>query len=136
MEAVEKAGSEAIYVKTDVTNPDECDAAAKAAVDRFGGIDILINNAAIFGDLVLRPFTEIPFDEWMKVMAVNTGGPFNCTKAVFPYMKEKGGKIINIASAIIFEGVPGCSPLCRFERGDYGIHPLYGQGVGRATTSM
>ena len=105
--AVEKAGSEAIYVKTDVTNPDECDAAAKAAVDRFGGIDILINNAAIFGGLVLRPFTDIPFDEWMKVMAVNTGGPFNCTKAVFPHMKAKGGKIINIASAIIFEGVPG-----------------------------
>ena len=47
VEAVEKAGSEAIYVKTDVTSQDECDAAAKAAVDRFGSLDILVNNAAI-----------------------------------------------------------------------------------------
>ena len=107
VEAVENAGSEAIYTKTDVTKQDECDAMAKAAVDRFGGIDILINNAAIFGDLVQKPFTEITTEEWNRVMAVNTGGPFHCTKAVFSYMKDKGGKIINMASAIIFEGVPG-----------------------------
>ena len=44
---------------------------------------------------------------YSRVMAVNAGGPFRCIRAVFPYMKEKGGKIINIASAIIFEGVPG-----------------------------
>jgi len=107
VEAVENAGSEAIYTKTDVTKQDECDAMAKAAIDRFGAIDILINNAAIFGDLVQKPFTEITTEEWNRVMAVNTGGPFHCTKAVFSYMKDKGGKIINIASAIIFEGVPG-----------------------------
>ena len=85
----------------------ECDAMAKAGIDRFGAIDILINNAAIFGDLVQKPFTEITTEEWNRVMAVNTGGPFHCTKAVFSYMKDKGGKIINMASAIIFEGVPG-----------------------------
>lgn len=107
VEAVEKAGSEAIYVKTDVTKQDDCDNMAKATVDRFGTIDILVNNAAIFGTLVMRPFTELSDDEWRKVMDVNAGGPFRCIKAVFPYMKEKGGKIINIASAIIFEGVPG-----------------------------
>jgi NAD(P)-dependent dehydrogenase (short-subunit alcohol dehydrogenase family) len=107
VEAVEKAGSEAIYVKMDVTNQDECDAAAKAAVDRFGSLDILVNNAAIFGDIVIKPFTEVTTEEWNRVLAVNAGGPFHCTKAIFPYMKEKGGKIINIASAIIFEGVPG-----------------------------
>lgn len=107
VEAVKKAGSDAVYVKTDVTKQGECDAMAKAAVDHFGSLDILINNAAIFGDLVQRPFMEIPTEEWMKVMEVNTAGPFHCTKAVFPYMKEKGGKIINISSAIIFEGVPG-----------------------------
>ncbi len=107
VEAVGKAGSEAIYVKTDVTNQDECDAMAKVAVDRFGSIDILINNAAIFGDVIQKPFTEVSTEEWNRVMAVNSGGPFHCTKAVFPYMKEKGGKIINIGSAIIFEGAPG-----------------------------
>jgi len=106
-ETIEKSGGEAIFVKTDVTNQNECDALAKAAADRFGSIDILVNNAAIFGDLVTRPFMEISDEEWRRVMDVNAGGPFRCTKAAFPYMKDKGGKIVNVASAIIFEGIPG-----------------------------
>ncbi len=104
--AVEKTGGEAIYVKTDVTKQDECDAMARAAIDRFGTIDILVNNAAIFGDIVMKSFIEISDEEWNKVLDVNIGGPFRCTKAVFPYMKDKGGKIINMSSASIFEGVP------------------------------
>lgn len=107
VEAIEKAGGEALYVKTDVTSQAECDAMAKAALERFGSIDILVNNAAFFGDIILKPFTEITTEEWNKVMLINTGGPFHCTKAVFPYMKDKGGKIINLSSASIFEGVPG-----------------------------
>jgi len=107
VEAVERAGSEAIYVKTDVTKQEECDAMAKVAVDRFGTIDILVNNAAMYANIVKKPFTEIPTEEWNRVMEVNTTGPFNCTKAVFPYMKDKGGKIINVASSIIFEGGTG-----------------------------
>lgn len=106
IKAVEKAGGDAIYVKTDVTKQEECDAMARTAVDRFGTIDILVNNAAIFGDIIMKPFTEISDKEWNKVMDVNIGGPFRCTKAVFPYMKDKGGKIINMSSASIFEGVP------------------------------
>jgi NAD(P)-dependent dehydrogenase (short-subunit alcohol dehydrogenase family) len=109
VEAVQKAGSKAVYVKTDVSKQKECDAMAKEAADRFGKIDILVNNAAIFGDIVLKPFTEVTDEEWDRAMAVNVGGPFRCTKAVFPYMKEKGGKIINMSSASIFEGVP-CMP--------------------------
>ena len=107
VKTVEKSGSEAIYVKTDVSKQEECDAMAKAAVDRFGAINILVNNAAIFGSLIVKPFMEVTTDEWMRVMGVNTAGPFHCIKAVFPYMKEKGGKIINISSASFIEGVPG-----------------------------
>jgi len=105
VEAVEKAGSQALYVKTDVTRQDQCDAMAKAAVDRFGAIDILINNAGVL--VVIKPFWEVTTEEWMEIMATNTLGPFHCTKAVFPYMKDKGGRIINISSGTIFEGVPG-----------------------------
>jgi NAD(P)-dependent dehydrogenase (short-subunit alcohol dehydrogenase family) len=107
VKTVEEAGGEAVYVKTDVTRLGDCEAMAQAAVDNFGSLDILINNAAIFGEIVQRSFTEISTEEWMQVMAVNTCGPFNCLKAVYPHMKDKGGKVINIASAIIFEGVPG-----------------------------
>ncbi len=107
--AVEQAGSEAIYVKADVTSQDDCDAMAKAAVERFGTIDILVNNAAMYANIVKKPFTEITIEEWNRVMEINAGGPFICTKAVFPYMKEKGGKIINVSSSSIFEG-PGGMP--------------------------
>ena len=90
MDAIEKAGGQALYLKTDVTKQDQCDALAQAAVDRFGAIDILINNA---GTLVtIKPFMEVTTEEWMQIMETNTLGPFHCTKAVFPYMKEKGGK--------------------------------------------
>ena len=103
--AIEKAGGQALYVKTDVTRQDQCDALAKAAVERFGSIDILINNA---GTLVtIKPFMEVTTEEWMQVMATNTLGPFHCVKAVFPFMKDKGGKIINVSSGTVFEGVPG-----------------------------
>lgn len=103
--AVEQAGGEALYVKTDVTKQDQCDALAKAAMDQFGSIDILVNNAGIL--VTLKPFMEVTTEEWMEIMATNSLGPFHCVKAVFPYMKDKGGKIINISSASIFEGVPG-----------------------------
>jgi NAD(P)-dependent dehydrogenase (short-subunit alcohol dehydrogenase family) len=103
--AIEQAGGEALYLKTDVTKQDQCNALAKATIDRFGSIDILINNA---GTLVtIKPFMEVTTEEWMQIMATNTLGPFHCTKAVFPYMKGKGGKIINISSGTVFEGVPG-----------------------------
>ena len=104
---VEEAGSEAIYVKTDVNNEAQCFALAQAAVDRFGKIDILINNAAVFGDLILKPFTEISSEEYKRVVEINTSGAFHCIKAVFPHMKGSGGKIINISSASFLEGVPG-----------------------------
>lgn len=131
--AVEKAGGDALYVKTDVTSQDQCNALAKAAVDRFGSVDILINNAGIL--VTIKPFMEVTTEEWMQVMAINTLGPFHCTKAVFPYMKDKGGKIINISSGTIFEGVPGLphyisskGAIMAFTRGmarelgDYGIN--------------
>jgi NAD(P)-dependent dehydrogenase (short-subunit alcohol dehydrogenase family) len=103
--AIEKAGSKALYVKTDVTKQDQCNALAKAAADQFGSIDILVNDAGIL--VTIKPFMEVTTEEWMQVMGTNTLGPFHCIKAVFPYMKDRGGKIINISSASIFEGVPG-----------------------------
>ena len=104
---VKKEGSEGIYVKTDVNNEDECIAMAKKAFDHFGAINILINNAAIFGSIILKPFHELSSKEFKRVIEINTSGAFHCIKAVFPYMKEKGGKIINISSASILEGVAG-----------------------------
>jgi len=107
VERIKNGGGEAIYVKTDVNNEPECQAMAKAGFDRFGAINILINNAAVFGSIILKPFTELTSQEFKQVMEINTSGVFHCIKAVFPYMKEKGGKIINISSASFLEGIPG-----------------------------
>ncbi|MDR0843544.1 MAG: SDR family oxidoreductase, partial [Acidobacteriota bacterium] len=103
--AITQAGGEAVYVKTDVTFQEQCDAMAKIAVERFGGIDILVNDAGVL--VTIKPFMEVSSEEWMEVMKINTLGPFQCIKAVFPFMKDKGGKIINISSGTIFEGAPG-----------------------------
>jgi NAD(P)-dependent dehydrogenase (short-subunit alcohol dehydrogenase family) len=65
----------------------------------------LVNNAALFGTLKLLPFMEIDSEEWDRVMAVNTRGPFECAKAVVPAMRRQGyGKIVNIASGTLFKG--------------------------------
>jgi NAD(P)-dependent dehydrogenase (short-subunit alcohol dehydrogenase family) len=104
---VAKVGSEAIFVNTDVTQQDQCDAMVKAAQDHFGTVDILVNNAAIYANIVKKPFEEITTQEWNRLMEVNATGPFHCTKSVFPVMREKGGKIINVASSVAFEGASG-----------------------------
>ena len=107
VERVREEGGEALYVNTDVSREADCLEMARQAAERFGSIDILINNAAVFANIVMRPFTEITSEEYKRVIEINTSGAFHCMKAVFPYMKEKGGKIINISSASVLEGVPG-----------------------------
>ncbi len=105
--AIVRANGSAIYVKTDVSSPNEVQAMADKALDAFGAIDILVNNAAIFAKLAARKFLEIPTDEFDRVMAVNVRGPFECAKVVAPIMMKKGGgKIVNIASSTVFKGVP------------------------------
>jgi NAD(P)-dependent dehydrogenase (short-subunit alcohol dehydrogenase family) len=107
VDAITAIGGEALYVKTDVTSEESTQSLARKVVERFGRIDILVNNAALFADLVKKPFWEIPASEWDKVMAVNLKGPFLCAKAVYPQMKKQGkGKIINVASGTFYKGLP------------------------------
>ncbi len=101
------AGGEAIAVYTDVADEASTTAMAEAAMQQFGSIDILVNNAAFFATLPLRDYEDISTEEWDKVMAVNLRGPFLCCKAVLPQMREQGsGKIVNISSTSILTGNP------------------------------
>lgn len=96
-----------LSLRTDVTSTEETVEMARKTVERFGKIDILVNNAAIYGGLRLQPFYEVDEIEWDRVMAVNLKGMWLCCKAVFPYMKEQGqGKIVNISSGVHFKGIP------------------------------
>lgn len=107
VDMISAQGGEALYIKTDVTSEASTLEMAKRVIERFGRIDILVNNAALFADLVKKPFWEIPAQEWDMVMAVNLKGPFLCAKAVYPQMKKQGkGKIINVSSGTFYKGLP------------------------------
>jgi 3-oxoacyl-[acyl-carrier protein] reductase len=104
---IEYQGGKAVAVKADVSKPEDTINMAHKAAEQFGGIDILINNAAIssIAKLTYGPFEDLDLAEWDRVMEVNLKGPFLGIRAVFPYMKERGsGKIINIGSGAFFLG--------------------------------
>lgn len=104
---IRQAGGEAIGIHCDVTKPENVTAMVAETVDKFGKLDIIVNNAAIFADLKQRSFLEIDEAEWDRVMQVNTRGVFTCTKAAVNEMKKNGyGKVINIASGTVFKGTP------------------------------
>ena len=89
----------------DVAKEADCTRLAAFAQSEFGGVDILVNNAAIFSSLKPKPFEEISAEEWRSVMEVNTMGPFLCCKALLPQLKRsKAARIINISSGVAFKG--------------------------------
>ena len=84
-------------------------AAARATVvDAFGRVDVLVNNAAIFSTLVMRPFEEIESTEWDRVMAVNVRGAFLCVRAFGPDLRSaEHGRVVNLSSGAVLLGRPG-----------------------------
>ena len=108
VEELVASGGEAIAVTTDVSDEASTAAMAEAAVERFGRVDILINNAAMFSETTRGPFTGLSVDEWDRTFEVNVRGVWLCIKAVYPHMAAQGsGKIINIASNTCFKGTVG-----------------------------
>jgi 3-oxoacyl-[acyl-carrier protein] reductase len=94
--------------KADVSIEEDTLKIAEETIKCFGRIDILVNNAAIIYGLLRKPFYEIDPKLWDKVMMVNVKGPWLCTRAVFPYMKQqKKGKIVNLSSETFFTGSHG-----------------------------
>ncbi|MGV0879810.1 SDR family oxidoreductase [Martelella sp. FLE1502] len=108
VQAVEKAGGQALAQPVDITDGLAVKAAVERVAETFGSVDILVNNASISGMLSLCSFTGISSEEWDRVMSVNVRGTFECTKAAARHMREKGyGKIVNVASGTAFKGTPG-----------------------------
>lgn len=116
-------GHECLPLYVDVGDPESAGAMAQKAAATYGGIDILVNNAAIFGGMMRTTLTEVPLDYLKRFMEVNLYGALYCVRAVLPFMKERGkGKIINQASIAAYEA-----------RGLYGLAKL---GMVGLTTNL
>lgn len=103
------SGCRALEVQTDVADESSAHRMAQRALDAFGRIDILVNNAAVFATIPISrvPIEEVSVEEWDRVMAVNLRGIFLACKAVLPAMRRQGyGKIINISSGTALNGSP------------------------------
>ena len=134
VDQIEKRGGKAMAVEVDVADAGSTERMARMVAERWSRIDVLINNAGVYGGIVRKPFFEITPQEWDALMAVNLKGPWLCARAVFPYMRANGGSIINIASATFYSGSPlwahyvaskggiiGLTRALAREAGDYGI---------------
>lgn len=109
-------GAEVLFIKTNVTSYEECEKMAKDAINQFGKIDVLVNNAGVTKDSLLLRMKEEDFD---TVINVNLKGTFNVTKACIPYMmKKKSGKIVNISSVV---GISGNSGQANYAASKAGI---------------
>ena len=94
-------------IRADVSSEDDVTRMVDEVVAKHGRIDVLVNNAGLYASLAMRPFTEIPLEEWRRVMDVNVASMFLTCRAVVPVMREQGGgKIVNISSGTPFRGVP------------------------------
>ncbi len=111
---IEDAGGKALAVEVDVTDDASTRAMAEQVHEAFGRVDVLVNNAAVWGDLEKTTLLEIDPDYWDLVMSVNLKGPLLCSRAVVPAMRDQGGgRIVNVSSmgAYMPSGVYGVSKL-------------------------
>jgi NAD(P)-dependent dehydrogenase (short-subunit alcohol dehydrogenase family) len=106
-EAAAEAFAEGVGLTVDVSAETDVARMAAETVERCGRIDILVNNAGLYATLPMRPFEQIPVEEWRRVMDVNVLSMFLTCRAVVPRMRAQGGgRIVNISSGTPFRGVP------------------------------
>jgi len=110
LERAEEAAAafpDGVAITADVSSEEDTARMGQEALEQCGAIDILVNNAGLYASLAMRPFTEIPLEEWRRVMDINVASMFLCCRVVVGPMREQGGgKIVNISSGTPFRGVP------------------------------
>jgi NAD(P)-dependent dehydrogenase (short-subunit alcohol dehydrogenase family) len=105
-EEIRSGGGEASFVEVDVASPESTAAMAQQVVATYGGIDFLVNNAAIFGDMKLSSLLRVDWEYYQRFMDVNMNGALLCTRACFRSMRERGGgAIVNQSSTAAWMGV-------------------------------
>ncbi|UYP19627.1 SDR family oxidoreductase [Rhodococcus sp. Z13] len=106
-------GGVATFTAVDVSDPGSAEALAASTVETYGGVDHLVNNAAIYGGMKLDLLLTVPWDYYKKFMSVNLDGALNVTRAVWPHMTKKGGSIVNQSStaAWLYSGFYGLAKV-------------------------
>ncbi|MBB3860912.1 NAD(P)-dependent dehydrogenase (short-subunit alcohol dehydrogenase family) [Novosphingobium hassiacum] len=103
VEEIVATGGRALPAKVDITDPDSVRAMVAKAVSEFGGLDIIVNNAALMAELDFKPAIATSIEDWNRIMAVNVTGALNCAQAAAPQMRQRGGgRIVNILSSGAF----------------------------------
>ncbi len=125
---------EITYITTNIKNHSEVDSATKKVIEKWGKIDILINNAGITDDKLAIRMSE---NSWDEVINVNLKGTFNCIKTVLPSMiKNKGGKIINMSSVVGIMGNSGQSNYCASKAGIIGLTKSLAKEYGKKEVNI
>ncbi len=126
---IKAKGGDALAVEVDVAKHEEVNEATRQVIDKFKGIDILINNAGITKDSLLLRMKE---EDWNRVLQVNLNGAFNCLKAVLRYMmRQKYGRVVNISSIIGIRGNIGQANYSASKAGIIGLTKSAAREVGR-----
>ncbi|BDG35109.1 3-oxoacyl-[acyl-carrier-protein] reductase [Saccharococcus caldoxylosilyticus] len=119
VEEIKKMGQEAVAIQADVSSAEAVERMVKTVLEQFGRIDILVNNAGITRDNLLMRMKE---EEWDQVINTNLKGVFHCIKAVTrPMMKQRYGRIVNIASIVGISGNPGQANYVAAKAGVIGL---------------
>lgn len=119
---VEALGGRAAAFIADVTSESDAKAMARACAEKLGGLDILVNNAAIYDGLRRKPFDQIDLAEWDLVLKVNVKGAFLAIRAAYPFFKKSGrGKVVNLASEVFFTGSHGFAHYVASKGGIIGL---------------
>jgi len=124
-----QSGHNAAFFTVDTSNADAVRDAAFQVIAKYGKIDILVNNAGITRDATLLKMTD---DQWQQVININLTGVYNCTRAVAPYMVEKGyGRIISISSVVGLFGNFGQTNYAAAKAGVIGMTQTWAKELGR-----
>jgi pyridoxal 4-dehydrogenase len=124
----EGLSGDALGVRADVSKPEDVQAMVDATVERFGRVDVLVNNAAI---VPFIPWDQVDLDHWRTIMSVNLDGPFLAIKAVEKPMREAGyGRIVNIASNTVVAGTPNMAAYVAAKGGILGMTRAFATELG------
>lgn len=131
--AIEGAGGQALGLNLNVGDSASCQEMAAQTIDKFGRIDGIVNNAALYGGLSSGKADALDEDEWNRVMDINVTGVWRCCKAVIPHMRESGGgSIVNIASLAAVYGLPNSLHYATSKAAVIGLTRSMARELGRS----